>query len=218
MIRLQNLKKFYPDGRDSICALELSEATLEKGSRWALVGPSGSGKSTLLHCLSGLTPVSEGSIEIDGQLMSKKSPRELAQWRGKEVGYIFQNLSLLPALSAEDNVYAGAYFAGLKKTETLKKEVQEIFRQMNMAEMQHKHPRQLSQGQQQRVAIARALVKKPKYILADEPTASLDRETANQVMQLLLSYSKEHGTTLLISTHDPAVQAQLDHELRLGAI
>ncbi|NLJ52070.1 MAG: ATP-binding cassette domain-containing protein, partial [Alcaligenaceae bacterium] len=70
-----------------MCALELSEATLEKGNRWALVGPSGSGKSTLLHCLSGLTPVSEGSIEIDGQLMSKKSPRELAQWRGKEVGY-----------------------------------------------------------------------------------------------------------------------------------
>lgn len=218
MIHIKSIKKNYPDGRDIICALDLQEAVLEDGSRWALVGPSGSGKSTLLHCLAGLTPLSEGTIEIDGQLMNKKNPQELAKWRGKEVGYIFQNLSLLPALSAEDNVFAGAYFAGLEKSSELQKEVDSLFAAMNMTDMQDKLPRQLSQGQQQRVAIARALIKKPKYILADEPTASLDRETAKHVMQLLLNYSQVQGTTLLISTHDPAIQAQLDHELRLGTI
>ncbi|MDO5667759.1 MAG: ABC transporter ATP-binding protein [Alcaligenaceae bacterium] len=218
MIRLENLKKNYPDGRNTICALDLQKAILEPGSRWALVGPSGSGKSTLLHCLAGLTPLSEGTIEIDGQLMNNKNPQELAKWRGKEVGYIFQNLSLLPALSAEDNVFAGAFFAGCDKSSALQKEVDRLFTSMGITDIQHKLPRQLSQGQQQRVAIARALIKKPKYILADEPTASLDRETAKQVMQLLLSYSQEQGTTLLISTHDPAIQTQLDHELRLGAI
>ncbi len=218
MIRLQNIKKYYPDGRNTICALSLDQAVLEDGSRWALVGPSGSGKSTLLHCLAGLTPVSEGTIEIDGQIMNQKSPQALAQWRGQEVGYIFQNLSLLPSLSAEDNVFAGAFFAGLKKSTELKKQVDALFEKMGIREMQHKRPQQLSQGQQQRVAIARALIKKPKYILADEPTASLDRETGMQVMDLLLKHSREHGSTLLISTHDPAIQALLDHELRLGEI
>lgn len=218
MIRLENLKKYYPDGRDKICALDVPAAELASGSRWALVGPSGSGKSTLLHCLAGLTQASEGSIEIDGVKMHKKNAQQLARWRGQEVGYIFQNMSLLPALTAEENVYAGAYFAGMEKTDSLIKEVDMLFEQMGMSSFQHKYPRKLSQGQQQRAAIARALVKKPKYILADEPTASLDRDTADQVMQLLLSYSQQHGTTLLISTHDPAVKAQLDHELRLGAI
>lgn len=216
MISISDLIKEYPDGQGVIRALTLPKLEIGDAEQWALVGPSGSGKSTLLHILSGLTKPTSGKVSVDGVLLNDQTPQFLADWRGKNIGYVLQTLSLLPSLNAFDNILSGAYFAGLDINDTLRHEVKEMLKNMGLGNMGHKKPEQLSQGQQQRVAIARSLIKKPKLILADEPSASLDKETSNNIMDILINYANSNGATLLISTHDPEVRARFNKEISLA--
>lgn len=215
MISISDLTKDYPDGQGIVRALTLPKLEIADAEQWALVGPSGSGKSTLLHILSGLTKPTTGSVSIDVVKLNDQSPEFLSNWRGKNIGYVLQTLSLLPSLSAFDNILTGAYFAGIKLTDKVKNEVKDMLSNMGLANMGHKKPAQLSQGQQQRVAIARSLIKKPKLILADEPSASLDRETSSNIMDMLINYANANGATLLISTHDPEIRSRFNKEISL---
>lgn len=216
MITFRELSKSFPDGQGRVRTIRWPAAEIAEGAQWALIGPSGSGKSTLLHCLAGLTAPDGGEIRIGGQNPAAQTTAAAARWRGKNIGYVLQALNLLPALTVAENIYAAAHFAGMAVSGSLKEEAAALLAQVGLADMQHKRPQNLSQGEQQRVAVVRALIKKPAYLFADEPTASLDAANARQVMDLMQQYCRENRATLLVATHDPAVMARFDNRLDLA--
>lgn len=213
MIETERLRKVYPDGLGMVCALDIPAFRAARGSQWAIVGPSGSGKSTLLHCLAGLTRPTEGRIYIDGNAHDSRSEKELAQWRSEQLGYVLQESNLLPSLTVADNIRVSAHFA---RREVTPKFMEDMLESVGLFHGLHKLPEKLSRGEQQRVAIARALVKEPAYLFADEPTANLDGATSRAVMELLCGYSRKHGATLLVATHDPIVMEYLPQRLELS--
>ncbi|MBW4596052.1 MAG: ABC transporter ATP-binding protein [Brasilonema angustatum HA4187-MV1] len=188
--RLQILKKVYWE--------------IQKGDIEILMGPSGSGKTTLLSILAGLLTPTAGNVYLLGQEITRMSRTQLAKFRRQNIGFIFQDFNLFPALTAIENVEAALNVKGIRGR-SARKEAQALLEQVGLADKAKLLPRDLSGGQKQRVAIARALTGSPQIIMADEPTAALDSHSGHLVMELLRGLAKEQGCTVLIVTHDPRI-------------
>lgn len=209
MIEIDYLEKRYfsPDG-GSVTVLGIDRLVVSSAQHMAIVGPSGSGKSTLLSMIGGLVEPSSGSMRWDGEPWPGRPPALLARERARRVGFVFQELNLLPSLSLFDNLGTAAHFLGVPHVEQT---VRNALNSVGLAERQRHKPEQLSRGERQRAAIARATLYPHNLILADEPTASLDEENAELVMELLASMAADNGSALLVATHDPRVMQRLPH-------
>lgn len=202
IVSIDNLSKSYRRGRQKVAVLSNLQLEVEQGEFLALMGPSGSGKTTLLNLIGGLDEVDSGAIEVAGQRLDGMSSGQLAKWRARNVGFIFQFYNLLPVLSAERNVEVPLLLTRLSAKQR-RRNVAVALQLVGLADRAHHKPSELSGGQQQRVAIARALVSDPALLVCDEPTGDLDRETSESVLQLLQELNREHGKTIIMVTHDP---------------
>lgn len=209
MFSLRNLSKAYQAGDQQQQVLHQLNLDLQQGSFAAILGPSGCGKSTLLNICGLITPPDQGQILWQGQELSALSANQLSLFRRRYLGYIFQSYQLIPVMSAWDNVAYPLMLLNTPKA-LLQQRVATVLDQVGLAGMEHKRPQQLSGGQQQRVAIARALVKQPQLIIADEPTANLDADTALVVTRLLHKLCRQYRTTVLIATHDARLMPWCD--------
>jgi putative ABC transport system ATP-binding protein len=215
IIRVENLSKTYRLGDQDVRALEGVSLAVEPGVFMAIAGPSGSGKSTLLNIMGCIDTPSKGSIEIEGKDVSGQTPDQLAEVRSRTLGFIFQTFNLLPVLSAEENIeYPLLQMQELSKAERLER-VAHYLTMVGLAKYAHHRPNQLSGGQRQRVAIARALVTHSRVVLADEPTANLDRKTGESILNLMREINQESGTTFVFSTHDKRVMNRADRLVRM---
>ena len=199
ILQVENLKKIYGTGPNAVHALDGVNLSVEKGEFVAVVGTSGSGKSTLLHMLGGLDVPTEGEVLIDGKRLKGLKKEQLAVFRRRKIGFIFQNYNLVPDLNVYENVILPIELDG-RKVDT--EYVNGILELLGLSEKKEVLPGTLSGGQQQRVAIARALAAKPAILLADEPTGNLDSATSHDVLGLLKMASKQFGQTLILITHD----------------
>lgn len=202
-----NLGKTYGKKEVKINALKDINLNIEKGEFVSIIGPSGSGKSTMLHLLGGLERASNGIIKVNGIDISKLSDKELAEYRRKDVGFIFQQFNLIPVLNVRENIELPLMIGNEDIDENYIGELIDI---LGLKDREKHLPSQLSGGQQQRVAIGRALSTKPSIILADEPTGNLDSKTTEEVMNLLKVSSKKFNQTLIIITHDNNIAQKSD--------
>jgi ABC-type lipoprotein export system ATPase subunit len=200
-IRSAGVVKAYAGIGTEVVALRGVSFDVRRGERVALLGKSGSGKSTLLNLLGGLDRPTSGTLEVAGRNLGRLSAKELAQFRSRAVGMIFQGFNLIPSRTAVSNVELPMIFGGRSRRER-RKAAQQALDAVGLAARVNHRPAELSGGESQRVAVARALVNQPEVILADEPTGNLDTATAQQVMEFVLQYVKEHGATLVLVTHD----------------
>ena len=215
LIRLENVTKEYLLGKQSVQALKEVTLSIESGVFLAIAGPSGSGKTTLLNLIGCIDHPTTGTIHINGEDVSGKTPDELADLRARTIGFVFQTFNLLPVLSAEENVeYPLLQIKGISKQER-KKRVAQYLDVVGIAKYAHHRPNQLSGGQRQRVAIARALAIRPKIILADEPTANLDHKTGEGILRLMKKINTATKTTFIFSTHDQKVINMADRLIRI---
>jgi putative ABC transport system ATP-binding protein len=198
-----------PDGE--ILILDRVDLAVFPGESVAIVGASGSGKTTLLGLLAGLDLPSSGQVHLAGETLSALDEEARALLRAREVGFVFQAFHLLPTLTAEENVALPLELNG----EPDPARVREVLAAVGLAERMHHYPRTLSGGEQQRVALARAFVGRPRILFADEPTGNLDQVTGRQISDLLFRLNREHGTTLVLVTHDPALAGRCQRVLRL---
>ena len=213
MIRLSGITKEFPSpSGERLRVLDGVDLELSEGGSLAIQGPSGSGKSTLLGILAGLEQPTLGRVEISGVNLGELSERELAKFRARKQGFVFQAFHLLQHFSALQNVAIGAEIAGLKEP---MRSASEALARVDLADRMDHLPGQLSGGECQRVAIARATVARPSVLLCDEPTGSLDPANAARVFDLLLDLHRDLGTTLVLVTHDPALSARMDRRMRL---
>jgi putative ABC transport system ATP-binding protein len=202
LVQFRNVDKVFRRGSEDIPVLSHLDLEIRDGEFLALMGPSGSGKSTLLNLLAGLDRPTSGTIEVAGQRIDTLSRADLARWRSRHVGFVFQFYNLLPVLSAERNVELPLLLTNLSSSER-KRHVTTALDIVGLTHRARHTPRTLSGGEQQRVGIARAIVTDPTLILADEPTGDLDRKTGDGILDLLQSLNKEHGKTIVMVTHDP---------------
>ena len=193
-------------------ALRLPEWKVAQGERWLVLGPSGCGKTTLLHVLAGLVRPSEGKVEISGQELASLSGKNLDRWRATTVGIVLQALHLVRHLSVRDNLRLAQYLAHVPQDEA---RIADTLGALGVGEKAARRPSELSQGEQQRVAIARAVLNRPKLLLADEPTANLDDQSALKVVDLLAEQAARHGATLVVATHDARVKGKFRERLEL---
>ena len=212
-IHISGLQKAYPMGPVTVRALDGVELIIEQNTLTVVMGPSGSGKSTLLYLLGGLDRPTGGKIEVNGQSIENLDENELAVYRRRVVGFIFQSFNLLPSMSALDNVAFPMQFARVPGRRR-RARAAELLDRVGLADRAHHRPTELSGGQQQRVAIARALVNDPQLILADEPTGNLDSASGLGVMHLLSELHKS-GRTVLVVTHDPRMIRYATHRVFL---
>jgi putative ABC transport system ATP-binding protein len=201
MYVLTGVTKRYTRGKDTVDALDGVDLTIADGDRLVIQGPTGGGKSTLLQMLGGLDKPSGGSVEFDGTDLAGLSEARLTRVRGESIGFVFQSFNLIPTLSAQENVETALVPLGVKAGER-RRRAAEALDSVGLGERLGHLPAELSGGQQQRVAIARALVKRPKVLLADEPTGNLDESTRDEIMEVLEGLWKEHGLTFVMVTHD----------------
>ena len=204
IIQTQNLTKIYNSDMVPVRALYNVSIDFEEREFTAIVGPSGSGKTTLLNMLGGLDKPTEGEIMIDGTDITSLKESKLIDFRLHNIGFVFQSYNLLPVLTAKENV---SFIMLLQKVDSrvMDKRATDLLKQVGLEDKMDVRPSKLSGGQQQRVAVARALASKPRFILADEPTANLDSESAFNLLDIMLRLNKEEGITLLFSTHDQRV-------------
>lgn len=212
IVKIQNLYKSYKRGEQIIPVLQNINLTIEEGEFLALMGPSGSGKSTLLNLLAGIDYADKGSIVIGETDITRLSESELAKWRAKNVGFIFQFYNLIPVLTAYENIELPLLLFKLPKN-IRKEHVEMTLRLVNLSDRANHYPSQLSGGQQQRVAIARAIVTDPAILVADEPTGDLDRISASEILNLMERLNKELNKTIIMVTHDPKA-AEKAHIIR----
>ncbi len=214
MIRVENLRKVYRTGKEKVRALDDVSLELAKGEFCCIVGASGSGKSTLLNQLAGLEKPTRGTVVIDGQNISAMDENQLAIFRQKKLGFVFQSYNLLPTLTAVENVALPLMFKGVpkKKREKLAKEQ---LKKMGLGKRANHKPTEMSGGQQQRVGIARAFVGKPAVVFADEPTGNLDSHTTVQVMNAILELIREYKITFVMVTHERELAACADRIITL---
>ncbi|OFZ46243.1 MAG: ABC transporter [Bdellovibrionales bacterium RIFOXYB1_FULL_37_110] len=219
-IKLDSVGKIYVSGELTVPAIKDISLEINEASFVSFVGPSGSGKSTLLNLLGCLDQPSKGSVSINGTLVNKLNQLERANFRGKNIGFIFQNFNLLPVLTVFENVEYPLFMVQDIPKEERKKRVLNLLEKVGMLDQKNKYPNQLSGGQKQRVAVARALVTSPKVVLADEPTANLDSVTAFQVIKVLHHMRDAFGTTFVFATHDPKIvkEAEVIYTLEDGQI
>lgn len=214
MLRAQDLTHRVRLETDTLTILQGVNLEINRGESVAIVGRSGSGKTTLLGLLAGLDIPTEGSVELDGAIISELSEDERAQLRASRVGFVFQSFQLLPALTALENVMLPLELAGLENPE---KRARELLERVGLGERLTHTPRQLSGGEQQRVAIARAFASEPVVLFADEPTGNLDNRTGKAVSDLLMALNREQGTTLVMVTHDEHLAARCSRQFHIEA-
>jgi putative ABC transport system ATP-binding protein len=214
LVRIRNVHKHFTRGSERIDVLQGANLEIPKGEFLALMGPSGSGKTTLLNLMGGLDTASSGSVEIDGVNLSTLSSGDLARWRSRNIGFVFQLYNLLPVLTAERNVELPLLLTSLGKAERMKR-VGIALKVVGLSDRAKHYPRQLSGGQEQRVGIARAIVTDPTLLLCDEPTGDLDRKAGNEVLDLLQALNRDHGKTIVMVTHDPHAAERASRVLHL---
>jgi putative ABC transport system ATP-binding protein len=211
---MRGITKAYRRGGQDLVVLDGLDLDVPQGDFLALMGPSGSGKSTILNLLGGLDRPDAGSVEVAGVDLNALSRGELAEWRARHVGFVFQAFNLIPVLTALENVELPLLLTPLSRRER-REHAEYALDIVGLSERRDHRPRQLSGGQEQRVAIARAIATDPTMVLADEPTGDLDRASADAVMDILTRLSKEHGKTIAMVTHDPAAAARATRLLHL---
>ena len=207
ILKTSNLKKYYGNGENLVKAIDNANIDIKEGEFVAIVGKSGSGKSTLLHMMGGLDNPTEGKVYINDKDIFSLKEEELAIFRRRNIGFIFQNFNLIPSLNVWENITLPV---GLDGKEINKPFVTDIINSLGLESKVDVLPNTLSGGQQQRVAIARALVARPAIILADEPTGNLDSKTSDEVMSLLKTMIKKYNQTLVMITHDEAIAQMAD--------
>lgn len=213
IVRTEKLKKYYRLGENTVKALDGVDFSVKEREFVAIIGRSGSGKSTLLHMIGGLDVPTAGEVYVDGKRLSGMNREQLAVFRRRKVGFVFQNYNLVPDLNVYDNVVLPIELDG-KRID--RKFVREIMELLQIGEKAEALPGMLSGGQQQRVAIARALTSKPQIVLADEPTGNLDSETSEEVLELLQETSRRYDQTIVMITHDPHIAAKADRMVKTG--
>lgn len=211
LIECRNLVKTYQMGDTEIRALDGVSLQIEAGEYVAVMGASGSGKSTFMNLLGALDHPTAGYLRVDGAALDQLTPEQEAQFRGRSIGFVFQQFNLLPRTSAVENVALPLVYAGVPAAERRKRAMARL-EQMGLAERYDHHPSQLSGGQQQRVAIARALVNDPQILLADEPTGALDSKTSTDIMALFDRLNRD-GITVILVTHEQDVAAHAKRQL-----
>lgn len=204
VIKTNNLFKIYHQGDFEIKALNDVSIDIHHGEFTAIVGPSGSGKTTLLNAIGGLDEPTTGSVLINDSDITKLAGNALIDFRLKNIGFVFQAYNLIPVLTAQENVGFVMLLQGTPETDRVKRTT-ELLQAVGLGEILNKRPNQMSGGQQQRVAVARALASKPKFILADEPTANLDSKSTEDLLDIMARLNQEEGITFIFSTHDQRV-------------
>jgi putative ABC transport system ATP-binding protein len=207
LVRVDRVEKNFHRGSEEIHVL--AELSLQVPARefLALMGPSGSGKSTLLNLIGGLDRPTQGTVSVGPERIDQLSDRQLAHWRARHVGFVFQLYNLMPVLNAERNVELPLLLTHLSKAER-KKHVATALAVVGLSHRAKHYPRPLSGGEQQRVGIARAIVTDPTLLLCDEPTGDLDRKAGDEILDLLQALNREHGKTIIMVTHDPHASAR----------
>jgi putative ABC transport system ATP-binding protein len=212
-VSVRHVSKDYVLGRTIVRALHDVSLEVEKSEFIAIAGPSGSGKSTLLNLVSAIDSPTQGEVLIDGIALKSLDDNGLSDLRAQKIGFIFQTFNLIPVLSAYENVEFPLLFKGQGSVSRAR--VRDVLKRVGLEDFMHHRPDELSGGQRQRVAVARALVTDPLIVLADEPTANLDSETGQAVIDLMLEINRTAGTTFIFSTHDPSVMAHARRVVRL---
>ncbi len=207
ILRVEHLKKIYGEGENAVHALDDVSFSVEKGEFTAIIGPSGSGKSTLLHILGAVDVPTSGKVYMDGQDVFAQNEEELAVFRRRQVGLIYQFYNLIPVLNVRENITLPILMDGRKINE---KRLQEMIHTLRLEGREKHLPNQLSGGQQQRVSIGRALMNAPAVVLADEPTGNLDSRNSHEIMELLKESNKRYNQTLIMITHDENIALQAD--------
>ncbi|MDE0348900.1 MAG: ABC transporter ATP-binding protein [Gammaproteobacteria bacterium] len=214
LIRCTNVCKDYARGAERVSVLRNVDLSVRDGTFTALMGPSGSGKTTLLNLIGGLDSPTSGEIEVDGLRLDSVNAGNLARWRARSVGFVFQFYNLLPVLNAQRNVELPLLLTGLSRSER-RKNAGLALEIVGLGDRGKHKPGELSGGQQQRVAIARALVSDPCLLVCDEPTGDLDRATADEILTLLQTLHWELGKTIVMVTHDPRAADRAEHTLHM---
>lgn len=208
-LELNQVKKSFGSGENKTEVLKGISCGIKKGDICVLLGPSGSGKSTLLNIIGGIENIDNGSIRIGDEQMESMNEKQLAQYRRKHLGYVFQAYNLIPNLTVKENIEVGAY---LSKNPL---ELDGLLKTLGLWEHKDKIPNQLSGGQQQRTAIGRALIKNPDILLCDEPTGALDYQTSKEILQLIEDVNQKFGNTVILVTHNDAIQGMADQIIKL---
>lgn len=214
IIEARELTKQYQDGDTTVTALNHVSLALPANESMVIIGSSGSGKTTLLQLLGGLDYPTSGEVIVHGESLQKLNDNQLSKFRNKTIGFVFQFFHLHEYLNAQENVALPLLLDGVNQ-ETAYRRAAELLGQVHMAERMYHTPRKMSGGEMQRVAIARALAHQPKIIMADEPTGNLDKDNAENVLQLFDTIAEDHGVSVLMITHDERMAHRYDHVLHL---
>ena len=212
ILRVENLTKVYGKGENEVRALDGVSFSVEKGAFVAVIGPSGSGKSTLLHILGGVDRPTGGKVFMDGKDMYAQNEEQLAIFRRRQVGLIYQFYNLIPVLNVTENITLPVLMDGQKVNQN---RLAELMTTLNLTGRENHLPNQLSGGQQQRVSIGRALMNAPVVVLADEPTGNLDSKSSREIVELLKVSNEKYGQTLIVITHDESIALQADRILSI---
>lgn len=212
ILKVENLRKEYGEGNSKVVALDGVDLEIERGEFVAIVGPSGSGKSTLLHIIGGVDSPDDGKVYIDGNDISKYSSKELAYFRRRKVGLIYQFYNLIPNLTVRHNIELPLK---LDKRKTNQDEFSDIVKKLGIESKLNSFPSELSGGQQQRVAIARSLIYSPSLVLADEPTGNLDRENSREIIEILKYFNRTLKQTIIVITHDESIALEAERVITI---
>lgn len=212
ILRIENIKKTFGTGDNAVQALDGISLSINRGDFLAIVGPSGSGKSTLLHILGGLDTPTSGRVFIDGRDIYRQSDDELAIFRRREVGIIYQFYNLIPVLNVEENISLPLLLDGRRLSEEY---LNDILLSLGLSDRGKHYPDQLSGGQQQRVSIGRALINRPALLLADEPTGNLDSKNSQEIVELFKKFNRKQKQTIILITHDENIALQADRLIAL---
>ncbi len=213
-LEVRNLCKTFQTEEKKIEVLKGVDLVVHEGQTIAILGSSGVGKTTLLHILGTLDRPSSGTVRYYGQDPFQKNDRELAAFRNRHIGFVFQFHHLLPEFSALENVMMPAFICGIPRRQAEEKAVA-LLKELGLGDRLSHRPGKLSGGEQQRVAVARALIMQPKVVLADEPTGNLDTSTAGMVQELMISLSKQKGATLIVVTHNPRFASRMERQFEM---
>ncbi len=213
-VEVRDATKLYQQGALEVAALRGLSLTIRPGKFTAICGPSGSGKTTLLNLIGALDAPTSGSIALEGQDLGSLGRRALSQLRRDRIGFVFQAYNLIPVLTAFENAEIVLRLQGVKEQER-RDRVLRVLADVGLEGLENRRPDQLSGGQQQRVAIARAIASNPAVVLADEPTANVDSETAERLLEIMEKLNRERGETFLFSTHDPRVMERARRVIRI---
>ena len=212
ILKIENLTKVYGEGENQVRALDGVSFSVEKGEFLAIIGPSGSGKSTLLHILGGVDRPTSGKVWMDGQDVYAQDEEQLAIFRRRQVGLIYQFYNLIPVLDVVENMTLPVLMDGRQVNE---ERLRELLDTLGLTDRQKNLPNQLSGGQQQRVSIGRALMNAPAVVLADEPTGNLDSKNSQEIVELLKQSNRKYGQTLIVITHDESIALQADRVIAI---